>query len=163
MEEAGVKLRVSLSCLCTDLTSVCWFARCEESSGRGKSQEAKRLTLRQLPMTDSFSASELKLALSEIPWGLRSSTLLPVESSSEAKAQVELLEEGQFAVLCCRGNGWTVAGAQGGCMKVRPARRFADWRAHPPFSPDYRCFRHPRRPPTGDLAAIRGEADGEAL
>jgi hypothetical protein len=72
-------------------------------------------------MTDSFSSSELNLALAEVPWGFRSSTLLPVESNSEAKAEVELLEEGQTAIICCRGSGWTVAEAKGECPKVRPA------------------------------------------
>jgi hypothetical protein len=70
-------------------------------------------------MSDSFSSSELKLALAEVPWGVRSSHLLPVESSSEATAEVELLEEGQTAVVCCRGNGWTVVEGRGGCPQVR--------------------------------------------
>jgi hypothetical protein len=92
-------------------------------SGRredGKSHEAALLPP-TTSMTGSFSSSELALALAEVPWGFRSSTFLPVESSSEAKAEVELLEEGQTAVVCCRGNGWTVAAAKGECPKVRPA------------------------------------------
>ncbi|GAA6029399.1 hypothetical protein JCM8097_003659 [Rhodosporidiobolus ruineniae] len=65
----------------------------------------------------SFVESELTQALSEVPWGLRSSRLLPSTSSDEARAEVDLLEEGQSAVVSCRTGGWTVAAASGGCPK----------------------------------------------
>ncbi|GAA5874212.1 hypothetical protein JCM8547_007792 [Rhodosporidiobolus lusitaniae] len=68
-------------------------------------------------MSNSFAASELKLALSEIPWGIRAYRLVPPASTSEARAEVELLEEGQACVVACQGAGWVVVEAQGGCAK----------------------------------------------
>ncbi|BGP13701.1 hypothetical protein JCM10213_007088 [Rhodosporidiobolus nylandii] len=68
-------------------------------------------------MYSSFAAQELSLALAEIPWGMRASRLLPATPANEARAEVELLEEGQLAVVACTGKGWIVADTDGGCLK----------------------------------------------
>ncbi|GAA6006309.1 hypothetical protein JCM10207_000600 [Rhodosporidiobolus poonsookiae] len=63
----------------------------------------------------SFAQSELSSALAEVPWGYRSSALLPAASSGEARAKVELLEDGQSLVVSCREGGWSVVETSGGC------------------------------------------------
>ncbi|GAA5822674.1 hypothetical protein JCM11251_004337 [Rhodosporidiobolus azoricus] len=63
----------------------------------------------------SFAASELQQALSEVPWGLRSHRILHSDAAGEARAEVDLLETGQTAVVLCREGGWSVVEAKGGC------------------------------------------------
>lgn len=58
----------------------------------------------------SFSSTELSTSLSEVGWGLTSWELLPPHfcPSDEARAKLELLEEGDSAVVGVSERGWKV-------------------------------------------------------
>ncbi|BGP29891.1 26S proteasome regulatory subunit 7 [Rhodotorula toruloides] len=62
-------------------------------------------------MPSAFAASELKQALSEIPWGMRAHRLLPDDPATPgaARAEVDLLEEGQSVTVSCSEGGWRIA------------------------------------------------------
>lgn len=72
-------------------------------------------------MPSAFAASELKQALSEIPWGMRAHRLLPDDPAvpDAARAEVDLLEEGQSVTVSCSDGGWRIVGSKGRCRKVR--------------------------------------------
>ncbi|BGP53836.1 hypothetical protein JCM8202_005611 [Rhodotorula sphaerocarpa] len=61
-------------------------------------------------MATSFAASELRQALSEIPWGYRSHALLPADRArpGEALVEIRLLEDGELVVAGCSDKGWTL-------------------------------------------------------
>ncbi|BGP60071.1 26S proteasome regulatory subunit 7 [Rhodotorula toruloides] len=70
-------------------------------------------------MPSAFAASELKQALSEIPWGMRTYRLLPDDPAEPdaARAEVDLLEEGQSVTVSCSDGGWRIVGSKGRCRK----------------------------------------------
>ncbi|EGU12492.1 hypothetical protein RTG_01528 [Rhodotorula toruloides ATCC 204091] len=70
-------------------------------------------------MPSAFAASELKQALSEIPWGMRAHRLLPDDPAvpDAARAEVDLLEEGQSVTVSCSDGGWRIVGSKGRCRK----------------------------------------------
>lgn len=71
-------------------------------------------------MPSAFAAAELKQALSEVPWGMRSYQLLPDDSSTPgaARADIDLLEEGRGVTVACTEGGWAITGSRGRCCKV---------------------------------------------
>ena len=75
------------------------------------SPSASHLSIR---MSDFDSAAELAQALSEISsWGLRSESpyqVLPAQfcGPSESRAKVELLEDGECAVIGVSDKGWKI-------------------------------------------------------
>ncbi|BGP45867.1 26S proteasome regulatory subunit 7 [Rhodotorula kratochvilovae] len=75
-------------------------------------------------MPSAFAAAELKQALSEVPWGIRSHRTLPDDAAApdEARAEVDLLEEGNAVTVACSGGGWTILSSRGRCCK--PGRAF---------------------------------------
>ncbi|KAK4704509.1 hypothetical protein P7C70_g1706, partial [Phenoliferia sp. Uapishka_3] len=64
-----------------------------------------------IPLTDpDFSSSELNAALLEVGWGLTAWEILPPSfcKAGESRAKLELLEEGDTAVIAVSQKGWTV-------------------------------------------------------
>ncbi|KAM0755329.1 hypothetical protein T439DRAFT_351127 [Meredithblackwellia eburnea MCA 4105] len=77
--------------------------------------------------SDDFSSNELSLALTELSWGVQSSQVLPGAfcPPGEARAKLELLEEGDSAVVGVSQKGWNV------CL-----RSVSDWTRLPSDSAD---------------------------
>lgn len=72
-------------------------------------------------MPSAFAAAELRQALSEIPWGMRTHRSLPDDPAAPdaARAEVDLLEEGERVTVSCSDGGWRIVGSEGRCSKVR--------------------------------------------
>ncbi|GAA6047656.1 hypothetical protein JCM3770_001611 [Rhodotorula araucariae] len=75
-------------------------------------------------MPSAFAAAELEQALSEVPWGIRTHRILQDHAAppNEARAEVDLLEEGRTVTVACSEGGWTIVASTGRCCK--PGRAY---------------------------------------
>ncbi|GJN88686.1 hypothetical protein Rhopal_001652-T1 [Rhodotorula paludigena] len=75
-------------------------------------------------MPSAFAASELQQALSEVPWGMQSYRTLPDDPAApgQARAEIDLLEDGQGVTVACSEAGWDIVGSKGRCRK--PGRSY---------------------------------------
>lgn len=56
---------------------------------------------------NNFSLNELKLAFSEIGWGIKSYEILEsINNIDETKAEVNLLEPDKIVIISCSLSGW---------------------------------------------------------